>query len=130
MVSWDIGGVRTGDIRFSHGEGRANFAIEQRCQPALLLFRRAKLGQYLHIASIGCGTVKDLRSPADAPMSSARERIPGWSGRAIFCIGQKEFQPLCPGLFFQFIDNFGMVVGVAESRDLLPVGLLIWENKR
>ena len=37
----DVGGVGGGHVRLGHGEAGADFAFEQRLQPALLLFRRA-----------------------------------------------------------------------------------------
>src|SRR6266566_2755488 len=54
----DVGGIGTGYIWLSHGEGRANLTIEQWEQPLPLLLRRAELGQYLYITGIGSRTVK------------------------------------------------------------------------
>jgi hypothetical protein len=58
----DVGGVGGGDIGLGHQIGRADFPIEQRLQPALLLGCRAVALQHLHVARIGRRAVEAFRA--------------------------------------------------------------------
>ena len=53
-----IGARHTG---LGHQEGRADLAVEQRLEPAVLLGRRAVLQQHLHVARVGRIGVEDQR---------------------------------------------------------------------
>ena len=48
--------------RLSHAEARADFAVQQRLQPALFLFRRADPLQHFHVAGVRCAAVQTLGS--------------------------------------------------------------------
>ena len=48
-------------LRFGHGIGRADLAVQQRLQPLLLLLGRADLLQHFHVAGVGRRAVERLR---------------------------------------------------------------------
>ncbi|ACG79582.1 regulatory protein, TetR [Phenylobacterium zucineum HLK1] len=60
----DVGGVRRGDRRLGHQEGRADLALHQGLQPAVLLLARAEALQHLHVAGVGRRTVEHLGGEA------------------------------------------------------------------
>ena len=53
--------IARGDAWLAHAEGGADFAGEQRSQPALLLRRRPVVEEHLHVAAVGGVAVEDLR---------------------------------------------------------------------
>jgi len=48
----DVGRIGGGDLGLGHHVGRADLAVEQRLQPALLLLRRAVAGEHLSLIHI------------------------------------------------------------------------------
>lgn len=56
----NVGGIRGGNVGFSHEEGRTNLSLEQRVEPLALLGLVAVLGQDLHVAGVGSGAVAGL----------------------------------------------------------------------
>src|SRR5579875_555173 len=126
----DIGSIGACHIRFGHGKGRAYLAIEQGLQPLSFLLRRAKFCQYLHIAGIGRGAVKDLRGPADTAHDLGQRRVlqVRQTGPVLF-IWQKEIpQSLGLGNSLEFIDDLRMVMGITTAFNLLAVCLLVGIN--
>ena len=57
----DIGGVGGSDIRFSHGEGGADFSLKQGGKPLGLLLSRAEHMQDFHIAGIRGAAIENFR---------------------------------------------------------------------
>ena len=58
----DHAGIRAAARRrLGHGEGRADAAVDDRAQPAVLLCRRGDLGQQHHVAVVGSGGVEHDR---------------------------------------------------------------------
>ena len=57
----DILGVRRGDIRFGHGVGGADLAVQQRLQPLFFLLLGADALQHFHVAGIRRRAVHGLR---------------------------------------------------------------------
>ena len=57
----DVLGVRRSDVRLGHHVGGANFAVEQRLQPLLLLLLGADPLQHLHVAGIRRRAIHGLR---------------------------------------------------------------------
>ena len=60
------GRVGAGALRLRHREARADLAVEQRLEPALLLRVGAVLGEDLHVAGVGRRAVEDHRRDAAA----------------------------------------------------------------
>ena len=87
--------VRRGDLRFGHHIGGADRAREQRLQPALLLLRRAELGQHLHVAGIRRGAVEHLARPRHAAQQFGNRRVfqIGQAGREFAVFVRQEQVP-------------------------------------
>ena len=68
-------GVRAGALRLGHREARADLALEQRREPALLLLPAAVLGEDLHVAGIRRGAVEDHGSHAAAAHQLAEHPV-------------------------------------------------------
>ena len=71
----DITRIGRGHIRFGHGEGRADFAVEQGLQPAFVLLRRGEHMQQLHVAGVRGVAVEYLRRPTDAAHDLCQRRV-------------------------------------------------------
>ena len=114
----DVGRVGGGDRRLGHRKRRADLALEQRLQPALLLFLRAIADQRFHIAGIGRRAVEDLGCDRRAAQDLAERRVfevcqPG----AVFAFRQEQV-PQTGGarLLFQLLH---------DRRNLPARGLLV-----
>src|SRR6266516_4243903 len=98
-------------------------------QPALFLLLRTELSKNLHIASIGCRTVKDLRSPGHSSHNLSQWRVfKVCQTRAVLLVGQEEV-PESFGLCLQLIHNLCMMVWIARGLDLVIIYLLVGINK-
>ena len=62
---FDVGRVRRGDTWLGHRVSRADFAVHQRSEPAILLLARAVALQHLHVSGVGRRAVEHLGSPDD-----------------------------------------------------------------
>ena len=71
----NVRGVGGGHIRLGHGEARADFAGQQRLQPALLLRLAAIADQHLHVARVRRGAVEHLRPPMRAAHDLRKRRV-------------------------------------------------------
>ena len=60
-LSGDLLGVGGGQIRLRHGVGGADFAVQERLQPALLLLRRTVALQHFHVAGVRGAAIQALR---------------------------------------------------------------------
>ncbi len=87
-----VRGVARGDVRLGHPEARADLALEQRLQPALLLLRRPEHREHLHVAGVRRSAVDRLGGDLDAATGDLGERRvlevrqPG----AVLLVGQEE----------------------------------------
>src|SRR5205814_3198423 len=71
----DVGRVGGRDSRLGHRKRRADLALEQWLQPALLLFLRAIADERYHIAGIGRRAVEDLGRDRRAAQDLAERRV-------------------------------------------------------
>ncbi len=123
----DVGGVRRRDIGLRHGEARADFPLQQRRQPLLLLGLGAVELERLHVAGVGRRAVEHLGRPVDAPHDLAQMRVvevrqPGAA------LGVREEQVPQPGgarLGLQGLDDRHRLPAVGGAVELVPVDLLV-----
>ena len=71
----DIGCIRRGDVGLGHAEGRTGFCLEQRPQPARLLFRRGAVLQRDHVGHVRRLAVEDFGGPEQPPHDLGQRRI-------------------------------------------------------
>src|SRR5262249_22813725 len=71
----DVGGIAGCHPRLSHGEGRADAALEKWLEPFFLLRRRPLTLGGLHVAGIGSRAVEYCGRPAHAPHHFAQWRV-------------------------------------------------------
>ncbi len=121
----DVGGVRGGDRRLGHQEGRADFAVHQRAQPLVLLGLRPVAVQHLHVASVGRGAVEHLGRPGQAAHLLGAEGVfeVAEAGALVFAVimlgrGRQEHvpQPLGPGLGLQVLDDLRRLPAIGSER--------------
>jgi hypothetical protein len=106
----DILGVRRCDIGFGHGVGGADFTVQQRLQPLLLLLAGADTLEHFHVAGI------------------RRRTVHGFRGQRIFAelgcdIGIVEILQACSGLVIgqeeiPQADFLGLCLGFLQHLDL------------
>ncbi|MNO66351.1 hypothetical protein D3C76_571370 [compost metagenome] len=71
----DVGGVRGGHLRLGHQERRADLAVHQRRQPALLLLGAAVAQQHLHVAAVRRRAVEQLGRPGHLARFLGDQRV-------------------------------------------------------
>ena len=74
-VALDIRRVGRCHGRLRHGKTRTNLAIQQRLQPALLVFRRTITRQHFHVARIRRGTIEYFRRHGGTAHDLAQRRV-------------------------------------------------------
>ena len=117
----DIGRVGRGHRRLGHREGGADFAVEQRLQPPVLLLLRRVAHQRFHVAGIGGRAVERLRRDRRAPHDLAQGRVfeIGQAG-AVFALGQEQVpQPGGARLGLQLLHDRRHLPAVPGLRHLL-----------
>ena len=116
-----------GDVGLGHRERRADLAVEQRAQPALLLLRRAELVQHLHVAGVGRRAVARLGGDVRAAHDLGERRVVDvGQARRRARIGQEQVpQPALARLVLELLhDRRRMECGSPASRELLLVDRL------
>ncbi len=122
----DVARVRAGDVGLGHRERRADLAVEQRRQPALLLLGRAELVEHLHVAGVGRRAVARLGGDRRAPEDLGERRVvavgePG----AVLVVGQEHVpQPALARQPLQLLHHGRLVMRVAGLAQLALVDLL------
>ena len=104
----DVGGVGRGHRRLGHQEGRADLAVEQRLEPALLLRVGAVALQGLHVAGVGRRAVEDLARPRHAAHHLAQRRVVEVRDAALALVRVRQEHVPQPGVRaprLQFVDR-------------------------
>ena len=87
----DVLRVRTGHRGFGHEEHRPDLALEQRGQPARLLFGGAEHVQHFHVAGVGGVAVEQFGRPGIAPHDLGQGGVfQHRQARAVLGIGQEQ----------------------------------------
>ena len=122
----DVGRVGAGDVGLGHREGRADLALEQRFEPAVLLLVGAELVQDLHVARVGGRAVAGLRGDRRAAEDLGEGCVVGVrEARSVVGVGQEHVpEPGLTCLDLQFLHHGRVEVGVAGLESLLLVDLL------
>ena len=128
-LRFDIGGVGRCDRWFSHQKRRADFPIEQRLQPLLLLRWRAVFHQHFHIASVGRSAVENFRRNVATPGQLGDWRVISiGKARAKSRIGVEHVPQACRlRLVFQLVNDrrdFPTPFARPELRMLTFIGLV------
>ncbi len=122
----DVRRVARGHCRLGHGEAGADFAGEQRFEPAALLFGRAVALEHFHVAGVGCRAIEHLRRPDDAAHDLAQRRIfeVREAGAARGIRQKKVPEPRGARLRLELVDDAGRAPAVALG-DLVEEHLLV-----
>ena len=109
----DVRRVTGGDGGLGHAERRPDLPVEQRAEPALLLFRRAELGQHLHVAGVGRSAVQRFGRQRRAPAGDLGQR-------RVLQVGQRRVRQ---ERRVQRADRLGGLAGQEEVPQTAPAGL-------
>ena len=112
----DVRRVRAGLIRFGHQIGRADLAVQQRFQPAVLMGLRAVALEHLHIARVRRGAVEHLGRDADLAHFLCQIGVfHGGQPVALVAVGQPKV-PEAPlfRLGFEPVDDFQLTIRVLK----------------
>ena len=104
-------------IGFGHRKCRADLAVEQRREPALLLLLGGIAGQHFHVAGVRRRAIEDFGRDMRAPHDFAQRRVfhIGEAG-AVFGMRQKQVPQICRlGLFLQVLDHFAHLPRIAGA---------------